>query len=97
MTISNSYVRAFVVSAVIGIAGSVRYLQMYGATKDSRHNALAISIGGFAFFITALLVGTFSRRSEKPWPWVKVVVACVGCWFAVLCSMLLVQKLFYTR
>jgi hypothetical protein len=97
MTVSNSYVRAFLVSAVITIAVSIRYLQMYGATKDSRHHALAISIAGFAFFITAMLVGTFSRRSEKPWSWLKVVVACFGCWLGVLWAMLLTQKLFYMR
>jgi drug/metabolite transporter (DMT)-like permease len=89
MRISNSYVRAFLVSAVIAIAASIRYLQMYGTTKVSRHNALAISIAGFAFFITTLLVGTFSRRTEKPWSWPKVVVACFGCWirhYSAWCS-----------
>jgi hypothetical protein len=97
MTFSNSYVRAFLVSAVIAIAGSIRYLQMYAAARDTRHSALAISITGFALFITTLLIGTFSRRTEKPWSWFKVAAACLGCFLAVLWTMLLMQKLVYTK
>lgn len=97
MTFSNSYVRAFLVSTGLFIAVTVRYLQMYGATRDSRHNSLALSTGGFAVLITTVLIGTFSKRSEKPWSWLKVGVACFGCWLAVLCAILLIQNVFYTR
>src|SRR6266487_3818599 len=97
MTFSNSYIRAFLVCTGIFIAVSIRFLQMYGGVRDSRHIALAVTTEGFAFLIATVLVGTFSRRSEKPWSWLKIGVACLGCWFAVLCVIVLLQSTFYTR
>lgn len=97
MTFSNSYVRAFLISMGLFVAVSIRYLQMYGATRDSRHISLALSVAGFATLITTLLIGTFSRRGEKPWSWLKTGVACFGCWLAGLFMISLIQKVFYAR
>jgi hypothetical protein len=43
--------------------------------------------------ITAVIVGTISRKNEKPWPWLLVGAATLGCGFAVMYAILLMQKL----
>ena len=37
MSLSNSYVRASIVSLALFVAGSLRYFQKYGDVRDSRH------------------------------------------------------------
>lgn len=97
MSFSNSYIRAFIVCVLIFIAAVFRMFQRYGSDWNNRHAMLVLAILGFALVLTGLLVGTFSRRSEKPWPWWKVGVASLGCWLAVLGLMLLIQERFYLR
>ena len=97
MTLLNPYVRASVVSLVIFVAVFFRYLQRYGPSRDSRHMVLVVSTLAVSLVITTALVGTFAKRSEKPWRWLKVTVVSFGCWLAVLIIMLLAQRAFYSR
>jgi len=97
MKFSKSYVRAFIASLVFFIAVVAQMFQKYGGDWTSRNAALMLSILGFTLMITTFLVGTFSRRSEKPWPWLKVGVITFGCWLAVGCLMLFMQKLVYPK
>ena len=94
MSISNSYIRAFVVGALIFVAVVFGMFQKYGREWSSRHSLLMLFILGFALVITGVLIGTFSRKSEKPWPWWKVGLSSLGCWLAVLYLMLFIQERF---
>ena len=38
-----------------------------------------------------------SRRSEKPWAWLKLIVACFVCWLAVLLMLVVIVKTVYAR
>jgi len=97
MSLSNSYVRASIVTLALFVAGSLRYFQKYGDVRDNRHVTLVLLINGTATLLTILLVGTFSRRSVKPWPWPKVSFVSFGCWLAVVCLMALAQKIYSRR
>jgi len=94
MSFSNSYVRASIVSLAIFLAAGLRYFQKYGDARDSRHVSLVLLIHGTATLVTTLLVGTFSKRSAKPWPWLQVALVSFGCWLAVLCVLALTQKMY---
>jgi len=94
---SNSCVRAAIVSLGILIASGLRYFQRYGDARDSRHISLVLLIHGTATVVTTLLVGTFSKRSAKPWPWLQVALVSFGCWLAVLWVLALTQKMYATR
>ena len=97
MSLSNSYARASIVSLALFVAGSLRYFQKYGDVRDNRHITLVLLVNGTATLITILLVGTFSRRSVKAWPWLKVSFVSFGCWLAVVCVMALTQKIYSPR
>ena len=97
MSLSNSYVRASIVNLMIFLAAGFRYFQKYGGVRDSRHISLVLLIDGTATLVTTLLVGTISRRSAKPWPWLKVSLVSFGCWLAVVCVMALTQKIYSPR
>jgi hypothetical protein len=94
MNISNSYIRAFIVCFLIFVAVVFRTFQRYGPQWSNQHSALILSILGFALLITSVLIGTFSRRAEKPWSWWKLGISSLGCWLAVLYLMLLIQERF---
>jgi hypothetical protein len=94
MSTSNSYVRAFIVCVFFFIAVVVWMFQEYGPEWSSHHLLLIVSILGFALMITSVLVGTFSHRSEKPWPWWKVGLSSLGCGLLVLYLMLFIQERF---
>jgi hypothetical protein len=97
MSLSNSYVRTFVVSLIICVAGFLRFAQKYGVDWGSRRTALLFSIFGVAVIITTTLVGTFSSRAEKPWTWLKTLVISFGCWLTVLLLMALMTQAIYAR
>ena len=95
MVLSNPYFRALVFS--IGMSVAVFWRLFPENAGDSRRVALLLSILGVAGAVSTLLVGTFSRRSDKPWPWVTTGFAALGCWIAVAYAMLLLQKGFAGR
>jgi len=88
MPISNSYIRAFVANFFIYVAMAAWAFHEYGEPWGRYHVAVLI-VGGFAGLIVTLLVGTFTRKSAKPWPWWILSLTSLGCWLVILFSMLL--------
>jgi len=95
MVLSNPYFRALVFS--IGMSVAVFWRLFPENAGDSRRIVLLLSILGVAGIVSTLLVGTFSRRSEKAWPWLTTGLASLGCWVAVAYAMLLLQKTLAAR
>lgn len=93
VNLSNSYVRASIAAGIMFILVILRLLQIRRGNWASRHTSLIILVLGFAMAITAVMVGTISRKSEKPWSWLLVGVATLGCGLAVMYVMLLMQRL----
>src|SRR5947207_2680989 len=97
MILSNSYFRALVFSLGMFVAVFWRLLPENRNAGDPRRIVLLLSFLGVASIVSTLLVGTFSRRGEKPWPWLTTGFASLGCWLAVAYAMLLLQKAFSGR
>jgi hypothetical protein len=88
MIFSNSYFRAFVVCVGLCIGVVLMSFYRYGVDYLSgRRASLFMFMLGVSLAITIGLVGSFSRRSEKPWPWPKTVLACFICWLGTLFVM----------
>ncbi|HSY19989.1 MAG TPA: hypothetical protein VK815_16715 [Candidatus Acidoferrales bacterium] len=88
MIFTNSYFRAFVVC--VGLCISVVLMSFYRYGVDywsGGRTRIILSMLGVSLTITIGLVGSFSRRTEKPWPWGKTVLACFICWLATLLLM----------
>jgi hypothetical protein len=96
MMLSNSYFRALVFSVGMFVAVFWRLFPETRSAGDPRR-VLLLSILGVASIVSTLLVGTFSRRGEKPWPWLTTGFASLGCWLAVAYAMLLLSKTFAGR
>lgn len=93
MPLSNPYVRSGIASVVLFIVAGIRMLQKYPQPWNAKHGFMILMMG-FACMLTVVIVGTFARKSQTPWPWLKVGVATLGCWFLVLCLMFLTQGFF---
>ena len=74
------------------IAMFLRLFPDYRADSDPRRVMLLISILCVSSIVSALIVGVFAGRGAKPWPWINVGFASLGCWLAVAYVMLLLQK-----
>jgi len=97
MRFSNAYIRAFLVSAVIFIAMVLGYFQKYGGNLNSRRGFMLVYIELVTLTANTALVGRFSSRSEKPWPWLKLIAISVGCWLGLLLLMLLMVEALFSR
>jgi hypothetical protein len=97
MRFSNAYIRAFVVSVVIFIGTALGYFQKYGGNLNSRRGYMIVYIAVVALTANTALVGRFSSRAEKPWPWLKLIVISIGCWLGLLLLMLLMVEALYSR
>ena len=93
LSISNSYVRAAIVAGIMFVLVLFRLVQMRGGNWASQHRSLIILVLGFSTAITAVIVGTISRKSKSPWPWLLIGGATLGCGLLVMYAMLFMQKL----
>jgi hypothetical protein len=88
MIFSNSYFRAFVVCVGLCIGFVLMSFYRYGVDYWSdRRASIILPMLGVSLAVTIGLIGSFSHRSEKPWPWPKTVLACLICWLATLFVM----------
>jgi len=87
MAIFNSYLRALIANSVIFIALVLKTFSRYQGPW-SKHLVFLVVMEGFAVFVTTFLVGTFSSKSEKPWPWWRVGFVSLGCLLVVSYIML---------
>src|SRR5947209_4256259 len=97
MVSANSYFRASVFSLGMFIAVFLRLFPEYRAVGDPRRIVLLLSILCVTSVVSTLLVGTFSGWGAKPWSWIGIGFASLGCWLAVGYAMLLLQKTFAGR
>jgi hypothetical protein len=97
MILSNSYFRALVFSLGMFAAVFLRLFPENQAPGDPRRTRLLLLILAVASTVSTLLVGTFAKRGEKPWPWLTTGFASLGCWIVVAYAMLLAQKAFLVR
>ncbi len=97
MILTNSYFRSLVFSLGMFITVFLRLSPEYRAAGDPRRTVLLLSILCVASIVSTLLVGTFAGRGEKPWPWIGIGFASLGCWLALGYAMLLLQKSFAGR
>jgi hypothetical protein len=88
MIFTNSYFRAFLVCVVLCIGVVLMSFYQYGTDYWSgRRAGIILPMLCVSLAITIGLVGSFSRRSEKPWPWLKTGLACLFCWLVTLFLM----------
>jgi hypothetical protein len=88
MIFTNSYFRTFVVCVGLCIGVVLVSFYRYGVDYWSgRRASIVASMLGISLTVTIGLIGSFSRRGEKPWPWLKTVMACIICWLATLFIM----------
>jgi len=88
MPVSNSYIRALIANLVVYVAMVSWTFYQYGGSWG-RYHVVVLFVGGFAGLIVTFLIGTFTRRSVKPWPFWILGSASLGCWLAILFVMLL--------
>jgi hypothetical protein len=93
--LKNSYVRAAIVSIGILVLVASRMPKHYGKDWASRHALIVFCFLTFALCISTALIGTFARKSEQPWSWLKLIAMSFGCWLAVLYLIVLAQNLTY--
>jgi hypothetical protein len=94
VNLSNSYVRAGIAAGTMFVLVFLKVLQIRGGDWASQHTTLIVLVLGFAMVITAVIVGTMSRKSEKPWPWLLIGAATLGCGLAVTYLMFFMQKFY---
>lgn len=74
----------------VGLCIGVVLMSFYRYGIDywsGRRASIVLSMLAVSLAMTIGLVGSFSRRSEKAWPWLKIVPACLICWLATLFIM----------
>ncbi|MGA2246071.1 MAG: hypothetical protein ABSH48_13810 [Verrucomicrobiota bacterium] len=87
MPISNSYIPALIANLVVYVAMVSWTLYQYGGPWG-RYHVVVLLVGGCAGLIVTLFIGTFTRRSAKPWPLWILGFASLSCWLAILFIML---------
>src|ERR1041385_7689012 len=93
VTLSNPYVRSGIAAGSMFVLVLCRLLQTRGVNWASEHATLIVLLLGLAMAITAVIVGTISRKSDKPWPWVLVGAVTLGCGVLAMYVILFMQKL----
>ena len=90
MTLSHSYLRALIANLIIlaALVAWALYVESGIHSKSHAGTVGALEVGSAIGLIAALLIGTVSHRSTKPWPWFVIGTWSVIFWIVVLVILL---------